>query len=246
MSAILGKEIACFYDKYGPVRVYDDGNKRHLSFGNDDEQSCISKAEPGLLQYDYNRSMMLVMLLCEPRNALLLGLGGGSLCNCLIKHYPQMSLTVVELRELVIDVAKHYFDLPSAKQLEVINTDALEYVSELNDNQHDLIFSDLYIAEGLEARQLTQRFIRNAKRVLTDEGFLVMNSLYEYRTEQVMRTLLFEHFETIYERVTDDGNWVIIACNGQAKIHRKKLMEKAKVLSKKLGFSVACQLKYLN
>lgn len=246
INSIPGKEIACLYDKHGPVRVFDDGNKRHLTFGNNDEQSCIYKADPALLQYDYNRSMILVMLLCEPQNVLLLGLGGGSLCNCLLEHFPDMNLQVVELRELVIDVAKQYFCLPQSEKLEVVNADALNYVGELNDNQCDLLFSDLYIAEGLEARQLTHRFIENAKRVLTDDGYLVMNSLYEYRTDKVMRTLLEEHFETIYERVTDDGNWVIIACNGSEKIQSKDLTQKAKQLSQKLGFSLMGQLKYLN
>lgn len=246
MRAIPGKEIACLYDKHGPVRVFDDGNKRHLSFGNNDEQSCISKADPALLQYDYNRSMILVMLLCKPQNALLLGLGGGSLCNCLVEHFPELNVSVVELRELVIQMAKQYFDLPGSDKLDVINADALEYVAELKDNHCDLLFSDLYIAEGLEARQLTERFIAHVCRVLTDDGYLVMNSLYEYRTDKVMRTLLHKHFETIYERVTEDGNWVIIACQAEHKVCRKDLKDKARELSQKLGFSLMGQLKHLN
>lgn len=246
MSLIPGKEIACIYDQYGPVRVFDDGCRRHLSFGNNDEQSCINKAKPALLQYDYNRSMMLVMLLCQPKQALLLGLGGGSLCHCLVTYFPELELTVVELREAVIKMAKQYFALPQNPRLRLVNADALQFISELEDDSYDLLFSDLYIAEGLEARQLTVAFITQTVRVLRADGFLVMNALFEYRTDKIMRTLLLEHFDTLYERVTKDGNWVIIACNGQPKVEKKQLKQAAKHLSETLGFSLVEQLRQLD
>jgi spermidine synthase len=245
MKTIPGKEIACLYDKSGPVRVFDDGNKRYLTFNGIDEQSCLVKASPALLQYDYNRAMILAMLLCQPKNIYILGLGGGSLPSCLITHFDDIFVTIIELREAVIKVAQKYFQLPSDDRLTVINDDALEYLAQLNDNQCDLLFSDLYITEGLEARQLTHRFIENALRVLSDDGWLVINALEEYRTEHVLKTLIGRYFNTIYECVTQDGNWVIIAGKSSVKIPPKTLYIQAKQLSDVLGFSVLPHLKRL-
>ncbi|MCJ8273676.1 MAG: methyltransferase [Psychrosphaera sp.] len=270
MKTLPGKEIACLYDKQGAVRVYDDGNKRYLSFGAGDEQSCMVKASPGLLQYDYNRAMILVMLLCQPTNILVLGLGGGTLPSCLLRHFPEVSITVIELREVVIKIASKYFDLPDDGRLKIINDNALDYLQKHGLQQHrlqkhglqqhglqkhelqqhkagtcDVLFSDLFIAEGLEARQLTERFIENAKRILTDDGYLVINALEEYRTEKVLSTLFGRHFKTIYENITDDGNWVIIATNGSDKVKPKILTGSAKQLSEVLGFSLMGHLKRL-
>ena len=36
----LGKEVHRRYDELGIIQVFDDGNKRYLSFGTADEQSC--------------------------------------------------------------------------------------------------------------------------------------------------------------------------------------------------------------
>ncbi|NQZ07819.1 MAG: methyltransferase [Algicola sp.] len=250
MKTLPGKEIACLYDKQGPVRVFDDGNKRYLSFGAGDEQSCMVKTSPGLLQYDYNRAMILVMLLCRPTNIVVLGLGGGTLPICLLRHFPGVSITVVELREVVIKIASKYFDLPDDGRLKIINDNALDFLEQQGSQQQeagtcDVLFSDLFIAEGLEARQLTERFIENAKRILTDDGYLVINALEEYRTEKVLSTLFGRHFKTIYENITDDGNWVIIATNGSDKVKPKTLTGSAKQLSEVLGFSLMGHLKRL-
>ncbi len=59
--SLPGKEISRSYDDYGPVIVMDDGNKRYMAFSENDEQSCLLKSEPYLLQHDYCRAMMLVL-----------------------------------------------------------------------------------------------------------------------------------------------------------------------------------------
>ena len=221
MREIPGNIIACLYDQFGPVRVFDDGNKRYLSFGQGDEQSCLIKATPHILQYDYNRAMALVLLffnlpnrlLRTPQHILLLGMGGGSLVHCFHHYFPNCHIDVVELRQTVIDIAKKYFYLPAGDAIKVINQDALSYVNCIAPSQYDVLFSDLYIPEGLEARQLTTQFLAAALRVLKDDGFLVINALEEYRTSKVLDTLFSEFFGRVYECVTKDGNWVVIATN---------------------------------
>ncbi len=248
MKTLPGKEISCIYDRFGPVRVFDDGNKRYLTFGAEDEQSCIVKASPTVLQHDYNRAMLLVLLFNQPQNATFLGLGGGTLPSCFSHHLPDIQLTVVELRQVVIDTAYKYFALPETDNLNLIAGDALTYIDDpahSADGQCDLLFSDLFLAEGLEVKQFTRQFIKNALRVLSDEGWLVMNCLDEYRTEQVLSGLLGEHFTSVWECVTDDGNWVIIAGKSAEKTDSKTRFRVAKQWSERLGFSLIPHLKRL-
>ena len=238
MKVLPGKEIACLYDKHGCVRVHDDGNKRYLTFGAGDEQSCMIKATPTILQYDYNRAMALVLLLCQPENVSVFGLGGGTMTHCLLANYDRINITVVELRELVINIARKYFSLEEDSRLQIINADALQYLTQMPAAQCDVLFSDLFIAEGLEARQLTQRFIESTARALTDDGWLVMNCLEEYRTTKVIDTLIARSYNTVFESVTEDGNWIIIASKSTMVVDKKTLFNQAKQLSTKLGFSL--------
>lgn len=251
MRVIPGDIIASDYDQFGAVRVYDDGNKRYLSFGQGDEQSCLVKANPHLLQYDYNRAMALVLLFYPlddgPDDILILGMGGGSLVNCLHHHYPKANIEVIELRKLVIDVAHKYFYLPEHTQ--VTQGDALGLIHDYPTHQYDVLFSDLYIPEGLEARQLTVQFLAGAKALLKADGFLVMNALEEYRTSKVLSSLFNQSFKRVFECLTKDGNWVVIATNNEVVcadgFKLKSLKSQAKVLSDKLGFSILHQFKLL-
>ena len=49
--SITGKEIKSIIDEYGLIQVFDDGNKRYLAFGFNDEQGCILKSQPQNLFY---------------------------------------------------------------------------------------------------------------------------------------------------------------------------------------------------
>ncbi|MFT4925022.1 MAG: spermidine synthase [Phenylobacterium sp.] len=259
MKNFPGKSISCVYDPIGPVKVFDDGNKRYLTFGDNDEQSCMLKANPALLQYDYNRAMLLVLLFCQPKHIAILGLGGASLTHSLMNAVLDANITVVELRQVVIDVAYKYFALPLAPRLTVIQDNALDYLAEAAQNgiggsggsagSFDVLFSDLFLAEGLETRQLTDQFLTDAAALLSDDGWLVINALEEYRSEQLLHGLLAQYFGTVFECITEDGNWVIIAGKRAEKsdepVSFKALFPQAKTWSKRLGFSLIAHLKHL-
>lgn len=240
-----GKEIACEYDKFGPVRVFDDGNKRYLTFGAGDEQSCIVKATPHILQYDYNRAMALVLLLSKPKNIGILGLGGGTLIHCLLHMLPDATIDVMELRQVVIKLARKYFYLPSTSRLTIHCQDAIAQLQHPNAELWELLFVDLYIDEGLDARQLTEQFLIQVKQVITQEGFVVINALEEYRTNRILDDLFAEHFAVVYECVTKDGNWVLIATDHGTKVDLSTLKSAAKNLSQQLGFNLNKMLKRL-
>jgi spermidine synthase len=171
----LGQEIFRAYDALGPVVVHQDGQRRILAFGNQVEQSCVSLADPARLEYVYTQAMFLAPLFVPRlRTALVLGLGGGSLVRALHEYAPGCRVLAVEGRALIARVARELFFLPEDARLEILVADAAEHMAS-STRQHDLIFSDLYHAEGMEAQQVQQGFLDDCRRALRLGGLLVTN-----------------------------------------------------------------------
>ncbi len=234
----LGKEIFRTYDEFGPVQVFDDGAKRYLSFGEGEEQSCVLKAQPHLLQHDYTRAMLLPLLFAQPRSALLVGLGGGALANCLLHHMPDMPLSVVELRHAVVKVARRYFELPRAPQLTIIEQDIAAYFAESATAPVDLLLSDIYGAEGMDPQYFQPWYIEACAHALSDSGWLVLNCWDEHRGEHETLESIAESFAEVYTCAVTSGNWIILACKQTNAIDEAEFKARAKALSKQFGYAV--------
>ena len=236
------------YDEYGPVKVIDDGNHRRLSFGADDFQSCMVKEAPLQLQFDYLRAMVLATLLqpsthpnaTNTNRTLLLGLGAGSLARFLHHHFPAMHLSVVELRQLVIDVAKQYFELPESPRLEVMQENATDFLA-YDNNHYALIMSDIYTEEGVDDAQLSHDYIAACKARLEPNGWLVLNCWYEHKGRTSLIQTLRAEFQQLHCCHTQSGNWIIFASNpvnSAYSLDLKALTGAAKSLSEQAGFSL--------
>ena len=232
-----GKCIAREQDRFGTVAVYDDGNRRFLSFGDEDEQSCILKANPFHPQYPFIRSMLLPLLYVEPKRALCFGLGAGSLNSAMAAACPGVKQEIVELRQTVVDFAYKYFYLPRSKAMNLVVQDAADYVEGPISKRFDLIFSDLYDAQGLCATQIDDRFLHSCIQRLQPKGWLVLNCWQEHRADQVL-DLLDKQFEYLFTSTTPDGNWLLFATDQMPALSQKAHKERARQLSDQLGFSL--------
>ncbi|MEN9502392.1 MAG: hypothetical protein RI964_1677 [Pseudomonadota bacterium] len=225
-------------DEHGHLIVTDDGNCRVLAFAPNDEQSRCLKAQPHVLQYEYTQSMFLVLLFCQPKRVLLLGLGGGSVMTTLHHCVPGIHVTAVELRQAVIDVAYRYFYLPRGKRLQVICQNADDYLLQAPERKLDVVFADLYHADGLDALQLRTDFIARCAAQLKAEGWLVLNCWQEHRYDPFLRAALYEHFTDIRTVMTGSRNWVILAGKVQDWQTNSQLRETASRWENALGFAL--------
>lgn len=242
--SLPGKEIHRGYDEFGVIRVLDDGNKRYLSFGDVDEQSCWLKSEPFIPQHEYVRAMMLVLLFCEPKRCISLGLGAGSLNSCLHASFPSLKQEVVELRSGVIDAAYKYFQLPRSKRLVLHHMDAKDFLQSVESKKADIIFSDIYGADGLDEQQLQPDFIDECYYRLKPEGWLVLNCWRDHRGTEALQ-LLKTMFVDVRSCQTQSGNWVILAGRHKNTVSLKQLKIQARDLVKQLGFSLSTPLSKL-
>jgi spermidine synthase len=95
------------------IAVSDARGVRSLHVGGEAIQSAMRLGEPYTLALDYTRCMMAFLLFHpEPREALMIGLGGGSLAKFFHRNFRQTSMRVIELDARVLAAAREHFHVP--------------------------------------------------------------------------------------------------------------------------------------
>lgn len=174
-SSPPGSLIHQVEDEIGPISVHQNQNLLYLSFGNKTEQSCLTIDQPHRLEHAYTQAMMLSLLMKQDmRSVLILGLGGGSLVRALRHFRQKLKIDAIEYRQAVIDVARQYFALPEDHALNIICDDAGHYIK-ATAQRYDLIFTDLYLPEGMDQLQLSQQYLEHCKAHLMDDGLVIVN-----------------------------------------------------------------------
>jgi spermidine synthase len=102
------------------IAVSEARGVRTLHVGGEAIQSSMRLEDPFALALDYTRCMMAFLLFHpEPRRALMIGLGGGSLAKFFLKHLRKTRLRVVELDPRVVAAARDHFALPGEFAVEI-------------------------------------------------------------------------------------------------------------------------------
>jgi spermidine synthase len=203
---------------YRQVLVYEDAGLRYLCFTrncNIGRQSGMDVAHPQRLVFDYTRMMMAALFLVpEPKDVLVIGLGGGSLPRALAGVVPRARIDVVEIDPAVVRVAQRYFRFAPAANLPVYEEDGRAYVRRAlrAGRKYDLIMLDAYDHEYIPEHLLTQEFLREVRGLLRAGGVVAANTFSAsrlYHSESVTYRSVFGEFYNLKGR-----NRVILACNG--------------------------------
>jgi spermidine synthase len=144
---------------------------RTLHVGGEAIQSSMRLEDPYALALDYTRCMMAFLLFHpEPRRALMIGLGGGSLAKFFHKFLKKTSIRVVELDERVVVAAREHFALPRAIEVQIGDgAEALE------PECCDTLVVDAFEDELHVPRLASQAFYDGAFLALSEPGALVVN-----------------------------------------------------------------------
>lgn len=234
--------IACIRDDHGEIRVFDDGERRLLSFGPGDEQSACLKRDPAFLLFDYTQAMLLALLFQTPRKVLCLGLGAGSLIKALHRHVKGVKITGVEYRQAVIETAQQYFYLPNSRRIDLHCADAADYLRQ-NSGAYDLIFCDLYSLDGVSPLQGDRLFLQSCSEHLKPGGWLVLNGWRTHQHDADLLSPVQETFSEVRSLNTPEGNWILFA--GQTPLATgNKLYQEARDWSARLGYDLVPYLKH--
>jgi spermidine synthase len=167
------------HDDDGILEVVEENGIRSLHFGSSSRQSSISLNDPESLQLPYTRAMTCWLLFKETvDDALIIGLGGGSLARYLLHHFSECRLRAIENRASVVKIARSHFGLPLDARLKVIVDDAGSYVRHhalSREGQYDLILVDAFDSEGLAESIASVAFFDACKILLKPDGIVVIN-----------------------------------------------------------------------
>jgi spermidine synthase len=113
------------------------------------------------------------------RTVLLLGMGAGSVISLLKEKYKiDCAITAIEKDDVVIELAKKYFQIEKHKSLSIVNDDAFEYVKTTY-KKFDLIISDIFIEGNVPEQFASPGYIHNLKRISNKNSCLIYNKMTE-------------------------------------------------------------------
>lgn len=134
-----------------------------------------------------------------PANALLLGLGGGTVAQLLAWRCPDARMVGVEHDPAVLAIARETFGLASLRQLRIVEGDAFawmdaQFVDEgqtlaEHAERFDLICVDLFDAGRMAPGVLATRFLRRLAALLTADGIASFNLMVTGRTPEQFHRL---------------------------------------------------------
>ncbi|MDW7774049.1 MAG: fused MFS/spermidine synthase [Desulfobulbaceae bacterium] len=160
------------------VTVADYGCRRHLYLDGDTLQSSMLLADPNQLDLEYSQAMMCALLFQpEPRNVLLIGLGGGSLVKFLLEFCPEARIDVAEINPEIVAVARQYFLLPEDERLQITPAPGEVVVADrlAAGGRYDLLLLDAFDDSGPARALLDEQFLCRCRALLTPGGIFAMN-----------------------------------------------------------------------
>ena len=156
------------------IAVSESRGVRTLHVGGEAIQSSMRVEDPFALALDYTRCMMAFLLFHpEPRQALMIGLGGGSLAKFFHRRLKRTRVRVVELDPRIVVAAREHFHLPpDDARLQVEIGDGAEA---LTPECCDVLLIDAFEDELHVPRLASGEFYDGAFLALTEPGAAVIN-----------------------------------------------------------------------
>jgi len=155
-------------DYNGTVEITWYNGKKHLNTKNANYSygSLQKILKIGLQKIDLN----------PLKNILLLGLGGGSVIKTLRKdfHY-QNTITALDIDPVIISIAQKEFDIIEDQKLEILCTDAQQFMLK-NNKKFDLIIIDLFVDTEIPDSFFSESFWTNIIKATGKKGSVLFNA----------------------------------------------------------------------
>ncbi|KFB72188.1 MAG: Spermidine synthase [Candidatus Accumulibacter phosphatis] len=202
------------------IEISEKAGVRYLHFSSAWIQGAMRIQRPNALELPYTREMMAGLLLRAPpwpRQALLIGLGAGSLAKFIYHRLPATRITVVEIDPQVEMIARLHFKLPDDPlRLRVVIADGAEYMLQ-GDSHHDYILVDGFDRDARAGVLDTLPFYQACRARLSENGLLAVNLLgrehaFEASAERIQRA--FDGRAMIFPSC-DSGNTIAFAAAGE-------------------------------
>lgn len=166
----------------GRIRIVDVGNTRKMLV--DNTIQSINPDSPGCPKLYWGQLVSsLKDHFPEMEKILILGLGGGTIAHLISRNYPGVEITSVEYDEVMVDVAKKFFNVDSIPNHTIISEDALRVVVEPEENGmspgcFDCLIVDVLNGDKYPDLGKTGNFISAVKRLVRSGGMVVFSRIF--------------------------------------------------------------------
>jgi spermidine synthase len=185
----------------------------------------------------------------EPRDVLIIGLGGGSLAKYIYHKLPQTCILAVEIDLRVVSAAHRLFYMPLGKRrLRVLVGDGAEHAAQ-HPESADVILLDAFVNHRQAPSVRTHAFYRAAWHALKRDGVLVINFMSDDPglSAYIRRLALAFAGRIVCLRAIGEDNIIVFAFRDDpGVITPTSLVGRAIVLQRKLGLefrTVAARLR---
>jgi spermidine synthase len=171
-------QIARIETEYNDIFITKRRAELTMSFqlkGWDYTESVTNLADADDLPVRYTRTMTIGTIYPdEPKNMLMIGLGGGSISTYLGRAMPEAAIDTVEIDPGVINAAKKFFGIRETARVRYFDGDGRVYLKR-NKKLYDLILVDAFQGGYVPFHLLTKEFYTLLRQRLTPTGAAAFN-----------------------------------------------------------------------
>ncbi|MCC7168770.1 MAG: fused MFS/spermidine synthase [Rhodospirillales bacterium] len=217
---------------FGSVYVTEDGDGlRTLRFARyGARQSVVKLGDPTHLELAYARVLPLAFAFVpEPKSALVIGLGGGTIPSFLRSTSSTMKIDAVDIDPVVVDIAKSHFGFREDAGLKAHVADGRAFV-EAAEHRYDFVFLDGFGQDSVPKHLTTREFLIAVRNILAPGGIVLgnvwgrdVNRLYD----AMVRTYRDVFREIYIVDVIGSGNKIVIATPNKFSGSHRELVRRA-------------------
>jgi len=200
-------------------------------------QSVVKPGDPDHLELAYVRAMPVAFVhVVEPRNVLVVGLGGGSIPSFVHKRFPRTKVDVVDIDPGVVAVARSHFGFVEDERMRAHVEDGRRFI-ERAVGRYDVIFLDGFGTDSVPRHLTTREFHQSVKRALTSEGVVVGNVWARESNRQydsMVKTYRVVYDEVAVVEVEGTANRILVACPRRMALPPEEVVRRGRVLTQRL------------
>jgi spermidine synthase len=135
----------------------------------------------------------------EVSQALILGLGGGSIAKLIRENWKDSKITGVDVDPVIVELGKDYLGL-SHLNVDILIGDAYEFLEKAKKVTYDLVCVDTYVGDSFPKQFESPNFLENVKKCLSENGVAVFNRLYysdKRKAADAFEVELSKHFKFV-------------------------------------------------
>lgn len=156
------------------IHVVDSAGVRSLRFARN-HQSSMRLDDPFATDIEYIGYLHLTRAVVpDPRRALVIGLGGGTLVKQLWRDCPALTIDAVEIDAEVAEVARELFALPEDERIRVHVADGRAFL-ESTPTLYDIVVVDAFDDDVMPRHLTTEEFLFTARARMNPGGALACN-----------------------------------------------------------------------